>query len=611
PASAETGRALPSGFTVHDDETVYVVADASGVPRETVVIDWLRVDGDGTVEVFDPGTVTSPEALEDSLEPRVSTDGVTWTLDVNSRRDFFYRATTQEQLPIEIDAVYYLDGRRTTPGDLAGASGRVRIEVTVTNRLRVEEEVTYTGADGLIRSGQAEYWVPMLAPVMIEVDGTRFTDIVADAEIVSVSGSTVSHTFMAFPQPETTVVIEMTGDDIEIEPIVVSVFPKMAGSPDFSVTDQLAELRDGLGGLKQLSEGHHHILGGMADGIDPAQYAGIGDAAAGFERLAAGSRDLGAGVSGLANLLDAQIAYLNSVIAQLRGHDHRPIAEIPAAIKALGGDVRETKADVDGMVELLDGQIAYLDAIAASNAGLETSAWALADASADTTHTAAAVEIATGLSAQSQMLTALRDGDDAMGMPLGLTGTRSALTELSSSLTRIADSLDALAAGTAPLIALPGQFNSLAVALETLRDGGPVPGGQRMPGLTASRDGLADAARGLEGVSSGIVLAADALEPLEELPGMLGQLRDALLAVRDGGTLAGAKVPGVSTTTLALSEISTKLGEGIDESNLGEVVVSRMEEAAEAYDTFLGKPDGATGDVRFIFKLDGIAADGE
>jgi putative membrane protein len=31
-----------------------------------------------------------------------------------------------------------------------------------------------------------------------------------------------------------------------------------------------------------------------------------------------------------------------------------------------------------------------------------------------------------------------------------------------------------------------------------------------------------------------------------------------------------------------------------------------MELAAEGYDTFLGKPEGATGEVRFIIKLDGI-----
>ncbi|HET6497548.1 MAG TPA: hypothetical protein VFH17_00635, partial [Coriobacteriia bacterium] len=295
PATAESGRALPPGFTLHDDETVYVVADALGAPRETVVVSWLRLEGNGTVDVSDPGEVQAAEALEDDLEPRVGPGGVAWTLDVEGRRDFFYRADTRAELPVRVTAAYFLDGEEVHPDDLAGADGRVRIEVTVENTLRVTEDVTYADADGLSRTRQAEYWVPMLAPVMIELDGRRFSDIESDAQIVNVSGSTVSHTFMAFPQPSTTVTIEMTGTDIAIEPIVVSVYPMMADSPDFSAAEHLAELRAGLEGLSRLSDGHRQALGAMADSIDSAAFGNVEQAAVGFERLAAGAGELGEG----------------------------------------------------------------------------------------------------------------------------------------------------------------------------------------------------------------------------------------------------------------------------------------------------------------------------
>ncbi len=614
PATAESSRSAAGDFEIHDDETVYVVADSLGEPRDVVVIDWLRVEGVGTLDVLDPGPLTSAEALKDEIEPRLTPEGVEWTLDVDGRRDFFYRAQSERELPVEVSAAYFLDGRAVEPDELAGETGRVRIEVTVKNSLVVTETVSYADADGVVRTDDVEYWVPMLAPVMIDVDGTRFRNIEADAEIMTVTGSKVSHTFMAFPQPEQTVVIEMDGTDIAIEPIVVSVFPKMAGSPDFSVTDQLGEVRDGLNGLARLSEGHHEVLGAIAGGIDTDELAGLSGVGEGFEQLAAGAREIVTGANGLADLVDGQITYLDGVIGGIRGQDLSGLAQVPGAIQVIGSGVRDTAQGVTGLVALIDGQVAYLDAIAASNAELESMAWDLVAASAGDTVTIeptstveAVTEIATGLSTQTLMIEALRDGNEALGMPLGLIETRDSLDGLATGLGQIADSLDALASGTVPLAGLPGQFEALAAALETLRDGGVVQG-QRLPGLVTTREGLRGVAGGIGEVGSGIATAAEGLGALEELPEMLGQLRVSLLAVRDGGTLEGMELPGISATIDGLGAMSDGIGEGLGEASLGEVTVRRMELAAEEYDTFLGKPDRATGDVRFIFRLDGISS---
>jgi hypothetical protein len=592
---------VPGGFAVHDDETVYVVADASGSPRDVVVVDWLRVEGDGTLTLMDPGEVSTAEALEDDVEPVLTQAGVEWELDVDGRRDFFYRADTDRELPVSVEAVYYLDGRRVEPETLAGATGRVRIEVTVTNRLQVTEEATYTDADGIPRTEEVEYWVPMLAPVKIDIDGTRFLNIEADPEIVSVTGSTISHTFMTFPQPTETISIEMDGTDIEIDPIIVSVFPKMAGSPDLSIADDLADLKEGLDGLTLLSEGHYQVLSATAEGIDTAQLDGLVNVDEGFGQLVAGTEELESGAAGLVTLLDAQIAYLDGVIAGIQGQDLSQIAQLPTALAALADGVADTRDGVDGLVALLGGQITYLDAISASNADLESRAWALASASPDATTTA----LAEGLSTQGVMLGALRDGDPALGLPLGLSDTRDSLQKISAGLTGVAGSLTDLAAASRPLEGLPAQFDALEAALRTLRNGGLVQGRQ-IPGLVTTRAGIAGVVTGIDQVGTGIGTAAAALAPLEELPGMLGELRSVLLAVSDGGSIRGNELPGISTTIDGLEAMSAGLSEGIDELTIGREVVDRMERAAGGYDTFLGKPEGATGEVRFIIKLDGI-----
>jgi len=601
PAVAQNTGAVPSGFTVHDDETVYVVADADGTVRDVVVVDWLRVEGDGTLTLLDPGEMSAAEALEDDIEPALTELGAEWELDVDGRRDFFYRADTEQELPVSVEAVYYLDGKPVEPDALAGATGRVRIEVTVTNKLQVTEEATYTDADGIPRTEEVEYWVPMLAPVKIDIDGKRFLNIEADPEIVSVTGSTISHTFMTFPQPSETISIEMDGTDIEIDPIIVSVFPKMAGSPDLSIADDLAELKEGLDGLTLLSEGHRQVLGATAEGIDTAQLEGLANVDEGFGQLVAGTEELESGASGLVTLLDGQIAYLDGIIGSLQGQDLSGVARVPAALAALADGVTDIRDGVDGLVALLGGQITYLDAISASNASLESRAWALASASPDATTTA----LAEGLSAQGLMLGALRDGDQTLGLPYGLNDTRDSLQEISVGLTGVAGSLDDLATASRPLEGLPAQFDALEAALFTLRNGGLV-GGRQFPGLVTTRAGLSEVVTGIDQVGTGIGTAAEALAPLEELPAMLGELRSVLLAVADGGAIRGTQLPGISTTIEGLGAMSAGLSGGIDELAMGQEVVDRMELAAEGYDTFLGKPEGATGEVRFIIKLDGI-----
>lgn len=591
-------------MAVDDDETVYVVADATGAPRSTVVIDWLRFDADGEVTVTDHGEITAAEAIEEDIEPVIEGDAITWTIGGEGRRDFFYRADTAAPLPVDVAVAYTLDGREVTPEELAGSSGHVRIDVTVTNNLPITEDVSYTDADGVAQVEEAEYWVPLLAPVKIDVDGTRFTNIEGDAEIVSVTGSTISHTFMAFPQPESTVTIEMDGSDIAIDPIIVSVFPKMAGEPDFSVIEQLSELRTGVDGLSMLSSGHQQVLTSIAEELDPSAYGDLEGQLGQFDQLTAGVAQLRQGTEGLTALTSGQLAYLDGILGQLEGQDLSAVAALPSALTSMTAGIEGTKAGLDGIIALLDGQMALLDALAASNSGLEATAWQEAGATGDATATA----LATGLSGQTAMIEALRHGDSDMGLPYGLDYTRTQLATISGALGDIAQGLDLIATQSGALTGLPGQMQALESSLRALRDGGIVQG-QVLPGLTTTRDGLAGVTDGLREMETGLQSSSGQLDQLAELPSALDGLRQALVALRDGGQLGGVDLPGISTTVDGLNQMSAGLGDGISEGNLGQAIVERMKQAAEDYDTFLGKPDGATGDVRFIFKLDGISAE--
>jgi hypothetical protein len=442
----------------------------------------------------------------------------------------------------------------------------------------------------------------MLAPVVIDIDGTKFSNIEEDADIVSVTGSTMSHTFMAFPQPEATVTIEMDGEDISVKPIIVSVFPEMAGSPDFSQVEELDDIRVGLEGLAMLTAGQMEVLTVLSDELDPDRYADIADQVGMFDDLSDGVAELAEGADGLVLLVDGQIQYLDAVIAQLDAGDYDAIAQLPSALATITAQIEATKTGLDGVITLLDGQRAYLDGIAASNASIEAQTRAHGTATGDATVTA----IADQLVAQQVMIDALRSGDASAGLPYGLDYTSDQLTQISSGLGQIASAMATITAESAALETFPDEIDALVASLVVLRDGG-VAGGQALPGLIATKDGLEGIAFGLAELDAGLAGSADDLAMLAELPDAFGDLQATLLALRDGGQVQGVDLPGLNTTEEALDETASGLGEGVSEAKYGEAAVEALEQAADEYDTFLGTPDTVeSSDVRFLYKLAGV-----
>ncbi|HSQ21428.1 MAG TPA: hypothetical protein VLQ52_01325, partial [Coriobacteriia bacterium] len=106
-ASSAPSPAPPD--SVVDNETVYVVADATGTPRTTVVVDWLQVAGSGTVRIADlaPGA-GAIESRTDGFAPERSGDDLVADVTVDGTGDFFDRAETEQELPLDVRLTYFL-----------------------------------------------------------------------------------------------------------------------------------------------------------------------------------------------------------------------------------------------------------------------------------------------------------------------------------------------------------------------------------------------------------------------------------------------------------------------------------------------------------------------
>jgi putative membrane protein len=608
---ATSQPASTADVTVTDDETVYVIMDADGAVQETVVVNWLKIIGSGEVTVVDKGEVDGVESLKEELEPEISNGDIAWTVEVDERRDVFYRTQTTKPTPIEVSAQYTLDGVEVEPDSLAGEGGRLGIEVTVVNNERHEETLEFGAADGSIETSTAEYWTPFLVVIQMTFDGLKVTNVESeDAGQPTVTGSDMAYNFITFPQPDETVSIEMDMTDIALEPMIVSAVPQKVSdqAPDIDIADQLGDLNEGIEGLSQLSGGHVAILDGLLSEFDTSQLDDLAAQMEEFDQLVGGVTQLSDGADGLVLLVDGQIMYLDELIAELESADYSQLTELPAAIEELAGGVHQSKDGLDELITLLDQQILLLQGLQASN----SAASALAGSVAASYTADPQVQTLNGmLVAQDSMLVTLTAGglvEVAPGVtqPVpGITTTRDGLADLSAGLGEIAAGLDQLAEESTALEEIPAEFEQLVGALKVLRDGGEAQG-QQLPGLTETKTGLEGVAFGLNELESGLAGSADQFAEVEQLPQQLDLLRSTLVALRDGGTLMGQFVPGIKTTESALKEIAGGMAEGIDEAAAGEALVETMDAAAEAYDSFLGKPEGAEGRVRFIMKLEGV-----
>ncbi|MCR5485040.1 MAG: hypothetical protein K6F09_05545 [Clostridiales bacterium] len=145
-------------------ETVYVNIDSKGKVLGTSVTDWLHTDKPEVVvnDVSDLENITN---IKSDIEPVFDGKAVKWNMDTT---DLYYSGTTDKELPVDIAVRYYLDGKAIEPKDIAGKSGKVRIDISMTNKC--EKEVTVGGK-------KATVYLPVLAAGIVILPESEFSGV--------------------------------------------------------------------------------------------------------------------------------------------------------------------------------------------------------------------------------------------------------------------------------------------------------------------------------------------------------------------------------------------------------------------------------------------------
>ena len=539
-AQTAAPKTTPGG--VDKSETVYAKANADGTVTETTVEAVLKARGGATI----PDVAALRDIINKEGDEEYTTgadNALTWQ---NSGSAITYEGKSDAALPVTTRVTYYLNGVETTPDDLAGQSGRVRIRFDYTNHTR--ETVTVDGQEYTV-------CVPFTAITAVILDGDKFSNIEADnGKVMELDGTTA---VLGTAMPGLADGLRLT----EFEPLedteIPAYFEVSADATDFSLdftatiltpsalddldTGDLSDLDDLSDTLDDLTDAADELAdgtGALADGVQ-ALYDGFHEYADGVQGLNEGAEAL---ADGLTQLYDSGTALVDGANALRDG--------LSAVSGAVGGMTSGDTGSNDEMMAQLNEQLAPV----ISNYGTTVVTDTVTDADLLAALTAA------GLTGEQQQAVLGAVGaamgkalqNDTPAMVQGVAGTVSGalMGQLGSGISQLQTGLDQLASGSAELAR----------------------------GADTYVKAVGQVSQGADALAEGSAQLDDASDAMYE---GLAELHDGVQEFSDKNT----------------DDLSDDLGTGLRN------VVRRLkavQQAGKNYQTFSGLHNGDSGSVKFI-----------
>jgi X-X-X-Leu-X-X-Gly heptad repeat protein len=247
---------VPALADVRRDETVYTLLNADGSVSTAAVV--VRLSGSSSEAVTEYGDVSGWKLLDGAGEPEVGADRLIWPAASITSSGLYYQIPTDEQAPVAVSIVYQLDGRTVSAGELAGQSGRLTIELTLTNLWKEEDGYT-----------------PLLCQATFTLPSDRFANVEGGGTHIMV-GHNLTAVATLLPAPTASVTLSADVTQLELEPIDIQVMPGSVVLPAEleenidKLSDGVAKLDDGAGELRDGVARIRETIGELADGARQA-----------------------------------------------------------------------------------------------------------------------------------------------------------------------------------------------------------------------------------------------------------------------------------------------------------------------------------------------------
>lgn len=587
---------------IKDHELVLTTLDGNGNVSGIQVLNHLRINGEGQVQVADKVAygISSVRNLY-GKEKLVAGDGqLVINTEVKGSKDIYYLATLEQsavkdmKFPINLDIQYFLDGQELKPAELLGKSGHLKIVVTVENTSGVPKVLEFQNDKGEIFTKEAIVFTPYAVSLSgWKFDNKYFDNVTApgvggespEGVVTDIQGvTTVSWTIPLIPPSYPSkqyAVLEADGKNIQLDSFDVAVIPVL---PETSQTDS-------LGGIKTA-----------------------------FENLYAGFDSIEKGV-GSPSQPDTLLNGFNTVL------------------QALGNDRAEGSV-INGLSQISGGLDSLYDNLVKIRMGIATPGFD------PTTFNAAQGKDAEGripgardaidlvhLSVDNQLIPAVEAQETLVTGLSGVIGNPTDVGQTPSASTSLFNDLNTLkaAAGSGPAAdlinkAIIPKVSILSGNLNALQKGGqittsagqvdfPASVGAVKAGLGQVGDSLGKASAGLDQVVKGLGdVKADGTPVPVLIEGRPGTVLFAMATLKDGGAklhsgVSEQLVPGLLKMQAGVGQIGegastakVSLAAGLVDLSSAGAIKDSLKANADAVDTFLGKPDNASGEVIYVFR---------
>lgn len=545
----DTGKGISAD--VEKDETVYVNADALGMPESVTVSDWLKNAG-SEENLRDMSRLEDIKNLKGDESFVSDGDTLTWK---TAGKDIYYQGTSDEQLPVDVKLTYYLDGKETGPEELKGKSGQLKIRIDYTNRA---ENVIEAGG------GEAKAYTPFVLVTGLILPNETFSNVVIDNGRILSDGDRNIVLGFAMPGlkeslglndfddaaselsiPES---LEITADvtDLTMPSTYTAALPDLFGDLDVNDIADLESLRDSLdeledaalqlvSGSEELSEG----AGTLADGVD--SYTDGADELCGAIRKYMGpDGELGGSVTEYTN-------GVNSIVQGISDYASGAEALSAGVVTYVEGE-EQLAAGAEDLTKLAEGLTQVQEAVSAlsdaTTGDISSASQTLADATEQLKQALGSEGVQNILSQAEVMLQSGNELINAAGtMGDSLTsGIQKPLENISASLTSLSGELEKISTAKAEIQSACDAVNSVVDSdndkINTARNAASESETQirnSIAVLTAQKDALGDTEEEQEAAQqiqaaidalSGAQGAAGALEGIENLERVSTDLTD-------------------------------------------------------------------------------------
>ena len=281
------------------DETVYIMAGADGTQKKITVSDWLQ-NTEKLPVLEDCSSLSDIENVKgEEIYTAGKKDSIQWKANGN---DIYYQGNSREKTPVKLHITYELDGKKLSPDQLAGKSGKVAIRFDYENTR--QETVK-------IKNKKEKISVPFAAVTAMMLDPEHFRNVQVTNGKAENMGNEIAVLGIAFPglqdslnlQQEDLEIpefVEVTADvtDFQTEgtvTIVTTSFLKDVNTKDLSIDDLLDASRELTKGTNQLIDGAGKLSDGLATLLEKS-----GTLVKGIDKLKDGSLQLKTGADALA-----------------------------------------------------------------------------------------------------------------------------------------------------------------------------------------------------------------------------------------------------------------------------------------------------------------------